>query len=319
MPTRFTRGATMVVAMVAGLAGLSGTALANQSSDGSGGVGSGNQINVPINVAIELCGNSIAVAGVSQAECVQIAEEFANDGSNQATDGSGAVASGNQVNIPVDVAVRLCGNSIAVAGISQAQCEQVAEQLSDDDATNQSSDGSGGVAGGNQVDVPIDADVEVCGTAVAILGVANAECVAAEEESPQEPEKPDDEECSDEENGGRDCDDDGGDDGCESDDGEGNEECEQDDGGEESGGGDCEDDSGNGADCADPDTEESNPGKDDETSDDAKAPAEGDSDSALPQTGSALYGILIAGLALVTFGGGAFYLSRRRKRVGAGA
>lgn len=293
MPTKLTRGAALIAALAAGaFAGLSGVSYADQVTDGSGGIGSGNQINIPIDVAVELCGNSVAVAGVSEAECVQIAEELANDGENQVSDGSGGIASGNQINIPVDIAVSLCGNSIAVAGVSQAECEQVAQQLADDDdATNQTSDGSGGVASGNQVDVPIDADVEICGNAVAVLGVATAECVTSEEAPPEEP--------GPEEPGDNGCDGNGGNE----------EECEEGNG--QDGDNGCED--GNGKDCPeDPDSEEHDePDLDDETPDDANPPA--DSSSALPTTGSALSGILIVAVSLVTFGGGAIYLARRRR------
>ncbi|QVQ50347.1 chaplin [Spiractinospora alimapuensis] len=314
MPTKLTRGAVMIAALAAGaFASLSGVAHADQVTDGSGGIGSGNQINVPIDVAVELCGNSVAaVVGVSEAECVQIAEELASDGSNQVSDGSGGIASGNQINIPVDIAVSLCGNSIAVAGVSQAECQQVAQELADgDDSTNQVSDGSGGIGSGNQVDVPIDADVEICGNAVAILGVATAECVTSEGETPEEhePEDPGDNGCEGD-NGGEGCTED--DNGCDGDGGH-EEECEEGNGGDDNGGNGCDD--GNGEDCPEgPGPEDQDgPEKDDETPDDANPPHAADSSSALPTTGSALYGILIAALALVTFGGGAIYLARRRR------
>jgi outer membrane biosynthesis protein TonB len=113
---------------------------------------------------------------------------------DQQSDGSGGVASGNQIHMPLDVAVNVCGNSVAVLGVSQAQCVEVAEELAaaeDNGASGQESSGSEGVASGNQVHVPVDAEVEVCGNAVAVLGVATAECYARPGE--EQPEQPDDE------------------------------------------------------------------------------------------------------------------------------
>lgn len=65
------------------------------------------------------------------------------------TDGSGGAASGNQVNVPVDVEADLCGDSLAVLGISKAQCTEVAKVLyasSDEGGDAPATDGSGGVA-----------------------------------------------------------------------------------------------------------------------------------------------------------------------------
>src|SRR5699024_12408598 len=45
------------------------------------------------------------------------------------TDGSGGVASGNQIVVPVDAAVDLCGNSLAALGTSSAECTTVTDVL----------------------------------------------------------------------------------------------------------------------------------------------------------------------------------------------
>ncbi len=154
-------------------------AFANPETDGSGGVGSGNQIVVPVDVEANLCGNSLAILGISKAKCTQVTEVlYESSGQGATTDGSGGVASGNQIIVPVDAAIDVCGNSVAVAGISEAECVEVVEVLEaeSDDAPGTYTDGSGGVASGNQIVVPVDTAIEICGNSVAVLGASSAEC-----------------------------------------------------------------------------------------------------------------------------------------------
>ncbi|WP_017572908.1 chaplin [Nocardiopsis halotolerans] len=158
-------------------------ALADATTDGSGGIGSGNQVVVPVDIEADLCGNSIAVLGISQATCTQVSEvlyEASGESgeADAATDGSGGVASGNQIILPVDAAIDACGNAASVAGISEAQCVEVVRALEEEsaDAPTTRSDGSGGVASGNQIVVPVDAAINVCGNSVAVLGGSSADC-----------------------------------------------------------------------------------------------------------------------------------------------
>ncbi|WDZ91223.1 chaplin [Nocardiopsis sp. HUAS JQ3] len=165
--------AGLVVAPVA-------AAFADTTTSGSGGIGSGNQIVVPVDIEAELCGNSIAILGISSATCTQVSEVLyeASGQGGAATDGSGGVASGNQIIVPVDAAIDACGNSVAVGGISQAECVEVVEVLEEEsaDAPTTRTDGSGGVASGNQIIVPVDAAIDICGNSVAILGGSSAKC-----------------------------------------------------------------------------------------------------------------------------------------------
>ncbi len=165
--------AGLVVAPVA-------AAFADTTTSGSGGIGSGNQVVVPVDVEADLCGNSIAILGISKATCTQVSEVLyeASGQGGAATDGSGGVASGNQIIVPVDAAIDACGNAAAVGGISQAECVEVVEVLEEEsaDAPTTRTDGSGGVASGNQIIVPVDAAINVCGNSVAILGGSSAKC-----------------------------------------------------------------------------------------------------------------------------------------------
>ncbi|OOC56012.1 MULTISPECIES: chaplin [Nocardiopsis] len=156
-------------------------AFADTSTGGSGGIGSGNQVVVPVDVEADLCGNSIAVLGISKATCTQVSEvlyEASGKGGDTTTDGSGGVASGNQIIVPVDAAIDACGNAASVGGVSKSECVEVVEALEEEsaDAPRTTTDGSGGVASGNQIIVPVDAAINVCGNSVAILGAASSKC-----------------------------------------------------------------------------------------------------------------------------------------------
>src|SRR5699024_6006388 len=139
------------------------------------GVASGNQIVVPVDAAIDACGNAVAVGGASGAECVEVVEVLEEESANTPetlaeTDGSGGVASGNQIVVPVDAAIDACGNAVAVGGVSEAECVEVVEVLEEESAntpeTLAETDGSGGVASGNQIVVPVDAAIDICGNSV---------------------------------------------------------------------------------------------------------------------------------------------------------
>ncbi|TDQ55328.1 chaplin [Actinorugispora endophytica] len=273
-----------------------GQAAGGQASDGSGGVASGNQVNIPVDAAVDVCGNSVAVGGLSKAECTEVVHEIAGSSENeQASDGSGGVASGNQINIPVNIAVEVCGNSIGVLGVSKAECETVVDAISassdNEGGGGQASDGSGGVASGNQVNIPVDAAVDVCGNAVTVLSLAETECMEeitdggepGDGEGPEQPGEPGD---SDGEEPG--------------DDSEGPEQPGEpgDSDGEEPG-----DDS-------------EGPG-DDRGGEEAEADERPAADGSLPVTGVALGGLVAAAVAALGGGGAAMYLSRRKKAAAA--
>ncbi|GAB3206512.1 chaplin family protein [Marinactinospora thermotolerans] len=292
----------------------SGKGQASQQTDGSGGIASGNQINIPVDAAIEVCGNSVAVGGISEAECTKIVEKVADSQENeQRTSGAGGIASGNQINVPVDVAVNICGNSIGVLGISKAECNtviNVIHEAPENKAGGQQTDGSGGIASGNQVTVPVDAAVEICGNAVSVLGLGEAECVSEisdEQKPPAEDPKPGDD-CKGKDEHGYDTD-------CEERPG-GDKPGGEEPGGERPGEGKPEEPGGSegpGTPGGPGDTEgQSGPGGSDGTSADESATPGG-----LPVTGAALGGLVAAAVAAVGGGGAAMYLARRRKAAAA--
>ncbi|MFJ3703344.1 MULTISPECIES: chaplin [Streptomyces] len=139
----------IVMAAASGiLTAAGGYAHADASADGvaanSPGVGSGNAVQVPVHVPVNLCGNTVNViallnpafgnscANVSSHDRHGDAQDDAygdehgqaqggHKGSGASADGkavgSPGVLSGNLAQVPVDVPVNVCGNSVNVVGL----------------------------------------------------------------------------------------------------------------------------------------------------------------------------------------------------------
>ncbi|MGW1102860.1 chaplin [Streptomyces sp. NPDC002540] len=120
----------LVMAAASGiLTTAGGYAFADASADGaavgSPGVGSGNAVQVPVHVPVNVCGNTVNVVGLLNPA---FGNKCGNDsGSGNGGRGQGAsaegaatespgVLSGNLVQVPVDVPVNACGNSVDVVG-----------------------------------------------------------------------------------------------------------------------------------------------------------------------------------------------------------
>ncbi|MEU2536578.1 chaplin [Streptomyces iakyrus] len=95
-----------------------------------------------------------------------------SDASGVAKDSPG-VLSGNSVQVPVDVPVNLCGNTVNVlAALNTAfgnSCRNISHKSSGHEAGADASavvKGSPGVGSGNNVQVPLDVPVNVCGNSV---------------------------------------------------------------------------------------------------------------------------------------------------------
>ncbi|WP_385634464.1 chaplin [Streptomyces sp. SudanB5_2050] len=159
----------MVAAAAAtGILSLCGSpALADSHADGaaknSPGVASGNAVQVPVDVPVNACGNTVdVIAALNPAfgnECENTSDEPADSGSGYGQDGghggeygedvadvdvpsgssadgtavgSPGVGSGNAAQVPVDVPVNLCGNTIdVIAALNPVfgnSCEQQHEE-----------------------------------------------------------------------------------------------------------------------------------------------------------------------------------------------
>ncbi|SFY03205.1 chaplin [Streptomyces atratus] len=118
----------LVVAAASGiLTAAGGYAFADASADGvavgSPGIGSGNNVQVPVHVPVNVCGNTVNVIGLLNPafgnKCVN---EGGQGGGGQGASaeggavGSPGVLSGNNIQAPVDVPVNVCGNTVDIVG-----------------------------------------------------------------------------------------------------------------------------------------------------------------------------------------------------------
>ncbi|MDT3397549.1 chaplin family protein [Streptomyces sp. B1866] len=138
------KGLITVAAASGMLAAASGYAHAGTGAEGSAvgspGVLSGNTVQVPIDIPVNLCGNTINIIGLlnpaSGNTCTQVDSVGGHGGAGAggavgSAHGSPGVVSGNTVQVPVHVPLNVCGNSVNVIGLanpaSDNTCTQVGE------------------------------------------------------------------------------------------------------------------------------------------------------------------------------------------------
>ncbi|MFC9244228.1 chaplin [Streptomyces sp. NPDC057136] len=147
-----TRKGLITMAAAGGVLALSGgyahaDAGAAGSASNSPGVLSGNSIQVPIDVPVNVCGNSVSVVGLLNPatgnDCGNGSADTgpaqdataggADEGMSSApgtgrhrapaataggeATGSPGIGSGNHVEVPIDIPVNVCGNSVTIGGL----------------------------------------------------------------------------------------------------------------------------------------------------------------------------------------------------------
>ncbi|MFJ9004389.1 chaplin [Streptomyces canus] len=131
---RAIRNSVIAVAVASGAMAVAGPAQADSTADGSAegspGVLSGNNIQLPVDVPVNVCGNTLNVVGLlNPAMGNRCANEDGKAGGGKSSEapsgaaalgsahGSPGVVSGNNVQLPVDLPVNLTGNSANLVGI----------------------------------------------------------------------------------------------------------------------------------------------------------------------------------------------------------
>jgi ChpA-C len=162
--------------------GSMGGAMEVGDSGDNSGVGTGNQVLVPVQVPINICGNAIGLAGNSAASCDA---GSGNAGSYEAglagaqTSGNGGALTGNQVLASVVAPITACGNAVGVLGDSAASCQTGGGSGGAMEVGDTTTGDNGGALTGNQVGAILHVPVNVCGNAVGILGSSAASCNGA--------------------------------------------------------------------------------------------------------------------------------------------
>ncbi|MBG0857483.1 chaplin [Streptomyces spinoverrucosus] len=133
---RVTRNGVIAVAAASGAMAVTFPAHADSAADGaavgSPGLISGNTIQVPVHVPVNVCGNTVNVVGLLNPaagnRCANVSdnddqgpEPGSGSGGGAVAEGSGkdspGVISGNGVQLPVHLPVNVSGNSVNVVGI----------------------------------------------------------------------------------------------------------------------------------------------------------------------------------------------------------
>ncbi|MEV5343900.1 chaplin family protein, partial [Streptomyces sp. NPDC052676] len=126
---RVTRNGVFAVAAASGAMALTMPAHADSSAQGaaagSPGVISGNTVQLPVHVPVNVCGNTVNVVGLLNPAAGNTCVNEGGDGKNSGggataesvTQDSPGVISGNGVQLPVDLPVNVSGNTVDVVGI----------------------------------------------------------------------------------------------------------------------------------------------------------------------------------------------------------
>ncbi|MER7838794.1 chaplin [Streptomyces sp. NPDC096040] len=128
---RATRNSVIAFAVASGAMAVAGPAWADSAADGSAsgspGLVSGNDIQLPVNIPVNVCGNTVDVIGLlNPAMGNRCVNGGGKDKEAKEKDGAAAVGSahdspgvlsGNGLQLPVDVPLNVIGNSVNAVGI----------------------------------------------------------------------------------------------------------------------------------------------------------------------------------------------------------
>jgi hypothetical protein len=144
---RVTRNGVLAIVAASGAMALTLPAHADAEAEGatagSPGVISGNTIQLPVHVPVNVCGNTVSVAGLLNSA---VGNSCANKGGGGKEEASGSsqgganatgaaaesagVVSGNGVQLPVDLPVNVSGNSVNVVGVGNPAVGNKSENTS---------------------------------------------------------------------------------------------------------------------------------------------------------------------------------------------
>jgi hypothetical protein len=148
----------------------------DQKSWDNNGILNGTQIYAPVDVPINICGNSLSLLGEANAQALCTNGRGHRTESGWATQNSSdnnGILNGAQVYAPVSLPVNLAGNAIGILGEGNAAA--VAHNESGQRAGfGQDSHDNNGIGNGLQIAAPISAPLNICGNAIGILGEGNA-------------------------------------------------------------------------------------------------------------------------------------------------
>ncbi|MFF7259656.1 chaplin [Streptomyces sp. NPDC008159] len=200
MRQTLSKGMVAAAAATGILSMYSGSALADSGAtgvaEGSPGVLSGNTVEVPVHVPINVCGNTVDVIGVGNPAFgnVCVNEDSRHESHDAPTHGASEHDDGKGAHGPWDASGH--EGQHGPSGAHDASAPHHASGAS----AHGGAHGSPGVGSGNNVQVPVEIPVNACGNSVDAAGVLNPtfgnECVNAtqppkgHEDHPEKPHNP---------------------------------------------------------------------------------------------------------------------------------
>ncbi|MDX2408808.1 chaplin [Streptomyces microflavus] len=169
-----TRKGLITMAAAGGVLALSGgyahaDAGAASAATGSPGVLSGNSVSVPIDIPVNVCGNSVTVGGL-------INPTFGNDCENGSAESSQDAGPQNRIG-------GVSGDGAQAGNGARAGSTTASDRHGEQPGTGRHraggagaegvAQGSPGILSGNSVQAPIDIPVNVCGNSVSVIGLLN--------------------------------------------------------------------------------------------------------------------------------------------------
>jgi hypothetical protein len=185
--SRWVSAAVGTAVLTAGLALPASAALADSGPNGDAGVLSvlsGNTVNAPVSLPVNVCGVAVTLLGGANAGCAggAASNTVIAGGSGGGNGNAGVISalSGNTLNAPISAPINVCGIAAAVVGFANGACLGGAASNTVIAGTNSGENGNAGgisLLSGNTVNAPVSVPVNVCGIAAGIVGFANAACV----------------------------------------------------------------------------------------------------------------------------------------------
>jgi len=138
----------------------------------NGGIGSGNTLNVPIDLGLNLCGNTVSLLAQTSASSCSITSDGPAAGSaalGAPATGRAGLLSNNAVRAPLNLLLNACGNGVAAASSTSGSACAIDRPAGHPGAVGLGSSSRSGALSANSVDLPIFVPVNACGNGLAVL------------------------------------------------------------------------------------------------------------------------------------------------------
>lgn len=147
-----------------------GVAHADTTTEGTDGIGSGNQGLLGISLPVNITGNSISLIGSSSSSNSATETTQSAPAPSGSTSGLGGLLGGGQLLANLGIPVTVGGNSISLIGESSSQGAVVNNAATGTAGAGAATSGADGAVAGNQLGAGLAVPITVSGNAISLLG-----------------------------------------------------------------------------------------------------------------------------------------------------